>query len=145
MKAAGSVISLMSVLTLSPAVAGTATQTDWSGGDGVPGPVTDWGDTFDFEIDIYWSGSSDDLFLDIIILNVPVEHIVDSEFDHVTSVYAEDVDGDGDMDVLGAAGSYNDDIKWWENNDGSGTSWTEHTVGSKPGWSKFGLRRRCRR
>ncbi|MCD4847934.1 MAG: T9SS type A sorting domain-containing protein [Candidatus Aegiribacteria sp.] len=130
MKAAGLVFPLMLVLVLSPSVSGSATQTDWSGGDGVSGPVTDWGDTFDFEIDIYWSGSSDDLFLDIVTLNEPFEHTVDSEFENVTSVYAEDIDGDGDMDVLGAAGSYDDDIKWWENTDGSGISWTEHTVGS---------------
>ena len=57
------------------------------------------------------------------------EHIVDNNFDVAISVYAEDVDGDGDMDVLGAAeGDY--DITWWENDNGSGTSWTEHTVDS---------------
>lgn len=54
----------MLMLALSPAEVGSATQTDWSGGGGVSGPVTDWGNTFDFEIDIYWSGSSDDLLLD---------------------------------------------------------------------------------
>jgi hypothetical protein len=55
------------------------------------------------------------------------EHTVDGDFHSAWSVYAEDVDGDGYMDVLGAAGMAND-ITWWENNDGSGTSWTEHTV-----------------
>jgi hypothetical protein len=34
------------------------------------------------------------------------------------------MDGDGDLDVLGAA-FYADDITWWENDGGS---WTEHTV-----------------
>ncbi len=48
-------------------------------------------------------------------------------FDGATSVYAADVDGDGDMDVLGAA-VYADDIAWWENTAGDGTTWTEHTV-----------------
>lgn len=113
MKTAGFVISLMLVLSLSTSLTASPTQTDWSGGGGVQGPVTDWGDTFDFETNNYWLGSSDDLSLDIVTLNTPVEHVVDSEFDHVTSIYAADVDGDGDMDVLGAAYDA-DDIIWWE-------------------------------
>jgi len=40
-------------------------------------------------------------------------------------VYATDVDGDGDVDVLGAA-AVADDITWWEN-DGS-QNFTEHTI-----------------
>ncbi len=55
------------------------------------------------------------------------EHIVDGAFDQARSVYAADVDGDGDMDVLGAAMN-TDDITWWENTVGDGSSWTEHTV-----------------
>jgi len=55
------------------------------------------------------------------------EHTVDNWFDAAVSVYAEDMDGDGDLDVLGAASSA-DDITWWENADGNGTSWTEHIV-----------------
>jgi len=41
------------------------------------------------------------------------EHIVDGTFDGAYSVYAADVDGDGDLDVLGAAQG-DDDIAWWE-------------------------------
>ncbi len=55
------------------------------------------------------------------------EHTVDGEFDGARSLFSADVNGDGYMDVLGAA-YYDDDITWWENMDGSGTSWTEHTV-----------------
>ncbi|MCD4848004.1 MAG: T9SS type A sorting domain-containing protein [Candidatus Aegiribacteria sp.] len=54
-------------------------------------------------------------------------HTIDEDFDGAYSVYSEDMDDDGDMDVLGAAGVA-DDITWWENIDGSGTVWTEHTV-----------------
>ena len=46
-------------------------------------------------------------------------------FDGAHSVYATDMDGDGDMDVLGAA-CFADDITWWEN-DGS-ESFTRHTI-----------------
>ena len=55
------------------------------------------------------------------------EHIVDWDFNDIKSVYSEDIDDDGDMDVLGAS-MYDDDISWWENIDGSGTSWAEHII-----------------
>jgi FG-GAP-like repeat/Secretion system C-terminal sorting domain len=55
------------------------------------------------------------------------EHIVDWNFDGGRSVVAADVDGDGDIDVLGAADDAND-ITWWENLDGGGLTWTEHTI-----------------
>jgi len=53
---------------------------------------------------------------------------IDTSFDGATAVYAIDVDGDGDLDVLGAADTAND-ITWWEN-DGtpSNGGWTEHTI-----------------
>jgi hypothetical protein len=53
------------------------------------------------------------------------EYIIDANFDGAESVFAEDVDGDGDMDVLGAA-VYDNDITWWEN-DGN-ENFTEHTI-----------------
>ncbi len=56
-----------------------------------------------------------------------IEHTIDNQFENARSVYAEDVDGDGDMDVLGAAFG-DDDITWWENTAGDGTVWIEHTV-----------------
>ena len=37
-----------------------------------------------------------------------------------TTVYAADLDGDGDLDVLGGAGGRNDMIAWYENLDGNG-------------------------
>lgn len=58
-----------------------------------------------------------------------IEHLVDLSFYGANSVYASDVDGDGDMDILGAAINV-DMISWWENVDGSGNTWTEHVVTS---------------
>ena len=55
------------------------------------------------------------------------EHTVSSDFDGANCVYAEDVDGDGDIDILGAAWTA-DDITWWENVNGGGLCWIEHTV-----------------
>jgi len=54
-----------------------------------------------------------------------IEHTIDGSFSGACSVYATDVDGDGDVDVLGAA-LYANDITWWEN-DGS-EHFTEHTI-----------------
>ncbi|MCH7908196.1 MAG: VCBS repeat-containing protein [Candidatus Hydrogenedentes bacterium] len=55
------------------------------------------------------------------------EHTIDPSFNTARSVLAVDIDGDGDMDVLGAAYT-DDDITWWENTNGLGTAWTEHTI-----------------
>jgi FG-GAP-like repeat/Secretion system C-terminal sorting domain len=57
------------------------------------------------------------------------EHLVDGEFDGVSSVYAMDIDGDSDIDVIGAANSA-DDVSWWENLDGEGLLWDEHRLDS---------------
>ncbi len=57
------------------------------------------------------------------------EHIVSSTFDGAESVYAADVDGDGDLDVLGAAYTAGT-IAWWENTTGDGSAWTEHILSS---------------
>ncbi|MCP4659428.1 MAG: DUF11 domain-containing protein [bacterium] len=45
------------------------------------------------------------------------KRIIDGFFDFVFGVYAEDIDGDGDIDVLGAAAGF-DDVAWWENTAG---------------------------
>jgi FG-GAP-like repeat/Secretion system C-terminal sorting domain len=73
--------------------------------------------------DITWWENADGSGLNL------VEHTVDGDFGNAMSVYATDVDGDGDMDVLGAGGS--DGVAWWENVDGSGLIWSEHTVDSE--------------
>ena len=44
-------------------------------------------------------------------------------------VYADDVDGDGLTDVLGAAYT-SSQIAWWKNNGGNPISWTKHVVGT---------------
>ena len=55
-----------------------------------------------------------------------IEHIIDDDVDRPWYIYAEDVDSDGDMDVLSAV--YDDDeISWWEN-DGS-QNFTKHVIG----------------
>ncbi len=53
------------------------------------------------------------------------EHTIAGDFNGAWSVHAADIDGDGDMDVLGAA-FIADEITWWEN-DGE-QEFTEHTI-----------------
>jgi len=50
----------------------------------------------------------------------------------VSSVFAADVDGDGDIDVLAASQDYG--IRWYENDGGSPPSFTERTVPSTGVW-----------
>ena len=42
------------------------------------------------------------------------EHTIEGDFDGARHVYVEDVDSDGDIDVLAVA-NIGDDITWWEN------------------------------
>jgi len=75
-----------------------------------------------FDADITWWESMDGSGLSW------TEHTIDGFFGGASAVYSADVNGDGYMDVLGAAANVDDDIVWWENLDGSGTNWTEHTL-----------------
>ena len=56
------ILTLIAVATL--AVADTATQTDWSGGSGVSGPVIDWSSTFDTQNSTNWYSIAGELSLD---------------------------------------------------------------------------------
>lgn len=53
--------------------------------------------------------------------------IIDDEFYGANCVYAEDMDGDGDLDILGTASGL-DQIAWWENDGNEVISWIKHTV-----------------
>lgn len=54
-------------------------------------------------------------------------HIVDNAFVDAREVTVADIDGDLDLDVIGAARD-TDTINWWENENGIGTIWTEHNL-----------------
>ncbi len=98
-----------------------AAQTDWSGGDGVPGPVTDWGNTFNVATDINWSETPGQLLLNRAL----TENEIADEIGYAESICVGDIDDDGDMDVVAATDTT---VTWWENADGSGSSWVEHIV-----------------
>ena len=104
------------------ALAYSEDQTDWSGGQGVVGPVSNWGNDFYENTSINWFECSGALFLFDI-----QEQAVAENYDGASSVFSVDLNEDGFMDVLGA-GVQQDRITWWENTDGSGTNWTEHVI-----------------
>jgi hypothetical protein len=107
----------------SSASADSATQNDWSGGPGILGPVTSWGDSFYSEATMFWQESG---------LEIAYEDIYIGSADWGFSVATSDIDGDGHNDVI-AASRMADQVVWWRNADGLGTTWIEQTVGYAPG------------
>lgn len=105
--------------------AGTATQTDWSGGPGVQGPVLDWNADYYSDSGIQCYSVPGALLLEF----SSTEYSIADNFEYAVYVNTGDVNGDDYQDVLGAA--YQDQsIKWWENTDGSGLTWSENQVDS---------------
>lgn len=112
------------VLFAGIALAESETQTDWSGGPGIAGPVTDWQNRFSVSGAMDWDTEPGQLKL-----------IVDRSENSIAAadgpvyVIAVDMDLDGDMDA--ASCSYNSDqVFWSENTNGLGTAWTKHVVGA---------------
>ena len=61
--------------------------------------------------------------------SVWTEHVVASTFASASLVAAADIDGDGHLDLLGAARE-GGEIAWWRNVSGLGTTWTRQVVSS---------------
>jgi hypothetical protein len=57
------------------------------------------------------------------------KYYIGSYFWSAFSVYAADLDNDGDQDVLGAAGD-GDEIAWWRNDGGNPIQWSKYTIRS---------------
>jgi hypothetical protein len=126
-------IPLLLVTSIAAAAWGDdATQTDWSGGGGVPGPVSEWADEFDASAGISYLSIPGRLALSSSALASPVEHFIDSTYTGVIGVAVGDIDGDGDMDIVGTA-SESGVAVWWENDGGDPPVFTEYTVGTPPG------------
>ena len=55
-------------------------------------------------------------------------HPIEANLEGASTLIGEDMDGDGDTDVVGSAATIFEYTGWWENLDGTGTSWDEHQV-----------------
>ncbi|MCD4707291.1 MAG: VCBS repeat-containing protein [Candidatus Sabulitectum sp.] len=115
-------ILLITLVLFSPSYADFATQSDWSGGS-IPGPVINWENQFYSQSGMEYLSYPGSLILGY----DPVEHIISESVSAPTSVFAADIDSDGDIDIL-CASSGDDKVEWWENANGSGTSWQRRTI-----------------
>ena len=88
---------------------------------------------FDGDIDVIAASRQDDKIAWHENLNGDgsawTEHVVSTAVIGSWSAWAEDIDGDGDLDVL-SAGRDDNRISWHENTDGLGLTWTRHIVSS---------------
>ncbi len=124
---------VMSILVLAGAAAADeATQTDWSGGDGVSGPVVDWGGEFETATGLSWLALPGRVALASSALATPVEHFIDSSYVGVVGVAVGDIDGDGDTDIVGTA-TTSGVIVWWQNDGNNPPAFTEYVVSTPPG------------
>ncbi len=113
---------------LSSAIADSSTQTDWSGGSGVWGPVSSFNDQYYYgnSIDCSVSGS-------VRLAPAVIFHLADSLYNGANCARFVDIDGDGYVDILGSA-MYGT-VTWWKNVDGSGTELAAYPVSSYSGFS----------
>ncbi len=118
--------NLVLILTIGvcfSAFAASETQTDWQGGAGVAGPVSNWQNKFHLAGDMDWDTNPGQLQL---IVNRD-ENVITTA-DNPLYVIGFDMDQDGDQDVAGCA--YNSgEIFWSENTNGLGTAWVKHSIG----------------
>jgi len=120
------ILFLIIGICFSETFADTAVQTDWSGGPGILGPVTAFGSVFSSDTDVKWCSCEG-----YIELNYQ-QNLVTDNFDNYHSSFAADVDGDGDIDVLTGKVVLDGSIKWYENMNGFGTLFSEHSIADIP-------------
>ncbi|MBN1825506.1 MAG: T9SS type A sorting domain-containing protein [Candidatus Eisenbacteria bacterium] len=123
---ASPILLLLFVLAFSSASADDPAQTDWSGGPGTVGPVSDWGNVFDSADSVSWLALPGQIALRS-VRRVPVETLITDAYMGSFGVHAADVDGDGDMDVIGAA-DFSGLVLVWLNQGTDPPTWTEQTV-----------------
>ena len=101
------------LLVFSISFAETATQTDWSGGAGTPGPVSSWGSEYD--CDSGMSGVRTIGSTGLHLGSIPSSYqALSSSFDGAFCMHPFDVNLDGSPDIL-CPGFQEDEVTWWQN------------------------------
>ena len=100
--------------------AASAQQTDWMDGPVEFGPVSQFGSSFYADTNVDWYTTAGEMTC--LLAN---RHTVSSSFSSAEVVCTADIDGDGDLDIIGGG---NNHITWWNNLDGSGTSMLPNNV-----------------
>ncbi|MFZ1947554.1 MAG: FG-GAP-like repeat-containing protein [bacterium] len=107
-------------------------QTDWAGGAGISGPVTDWGREFEASSGASWLAVPGQLALSSHAAASPPEHLLSDAYTGTIGVDVGDVDNDGDIDVVGTA-DVSGMVLLWVNQGGDPLTWTEQLVANPPG------------
>jgi hypothetical protein len=102
------------------------TQTDWSGGAAPPVPVEEWGDAFEKAGRTSWRSVPGQVALSSERIATPPGHTI-ALTQQGFGVRAVDLDGDGDIDVVGTSDGANQ-VLWWRNDGGSPPSFTEEVI-----------------
>ncbi len=163
----------LTVLLLISAIAfcENGVQDDWSGGPGVPGPVSEWGNDFSSSVLINWSKQVGDLFLDQMASydlirdfddlewaktcfldndEYPDVFVTDGEggtkwYHNVSSgsewgqrnftdtpylkdIATGDIDGDGDYDIFASIDQYSAGFFWYKRLNTLGSQWELHLI-----------------
>ncbi len=129
----GALLFVVFLLAVSSVVnAQDASQTDWCGGGGTSGPVVDWADRFDGSAGVSWMAVPGQLALSSSSLAYAPEHVFVDSLVGTIGMEAGDLDGDGDIDVVGTAQTTGI-VVWWENDGSNPPAWTQHTIVKRTG------------
>jgi len=112
----------------SQAGADQAVQTDWSGGT-IAGPVDSLGSCFSTAVGVSWLAVPGQLALSSDPISPGLEHLINDAYTLSFSIESADMDGDGDVDVIGTSEG-SDLVSIWFNQGGEPPVWIEQVVGT---------------